>query len=128
MDAFIGEIRPFAFGYQPSGWIQCNGQILDLRQFQALGSLLGNTFGGNVQQNTFGVPNLQGVAVMGLGTGANPPLTPRTYATYAGSESVTLATQQMPAHTHAINVATPTQAQSGTMTAPPAPPPSRRVK
>jgi microcystin-dependent protein len=119
MDAFIGEIRPFAFGFQPSGWIQCNGQILNLMQYQALGSLLGNTFGGNLQQNTFGVPNLQGVAVMGLGTGTPPPLTPRTFAAYDGAESVTLTGSTMPAHTHALNVATPTQAQATTMTGTP---------
>lgn len=55
----IGMITLFAFNFTPMGWAQCQGQILNIAQYQALFALIGNTYGGN-GTTTFGLPNLQG--------------------------------------------------------------------
>ena len=44
---FLSEIRITAFGFAPRGWAQCNGQILQINQNQALAQLLGTTQGGD---------------------------------------------------------------------------------
>lgn len=96
-EPFIGEIRPFAFGYAPRYWAPCNGQILPIAQNQALFSILGTTYGGN-GVNTFGLPNLQGRVPMHPGGAANIPL-----GGAGGSESQALQVSEMPAHTHIVN-------------------------
>ena len=57
-DPFIGEIRLFGFNFAPTGWAQCNGQLLPIAQNTALFSLLGTTYGGD-GRTTFGLPDLQ---------------------------------------------------------------------
>ena len=58
-DPFVGEIRIFGFNFAPTGWAQCNGQLLPISQNTALFSLLGTNFGGD-GRTTFALPNLQG--------------------------------------------------------------------
>jgi len=57
MEAFLGEIILVAFSYAPNGWQKCQGQILQVNQYQALYSLIGNTYGGD-GSSTFKLPNL----------------------------------------------------------------------
>jgi microcystin-dependent protein len=64
MDAFVGEIRMFSFGFAPQGWAQCEGQILPISQNQALFSLIGPTYGGD-GVSTFALPDLQNRAPLG---------------------------------------------------------------
>ena len=100
-DPFIGEIRPVPYNFAPRGWAFCNGQILPINQNTALFSLIGTTFGGN-GQTTFALPDLRGRVPLGVGSG--PGLAPRTLGERAGSESVTLNVNEMPAHSHGVNV------------------------
>ncbi len=111
MDAYIGEIRAFPYTYVPQVWLRCDGSIQQVYSYQALYSLIGNTFGGNGTQ-TFGLPNLQGVAAMGAGTG--PGLTPRPWSSHGGTATVTLNNSELPSHTHTLHVhrAKPTTATS----------------
>ncbi|HEY0832745.1 MAG TPA: tail fiber protein [Azospirillum sp.] len=102
-DAFIGEIRGLAFNWTPYGWAVCDGGLMSTYQNQALWSIIGNQFGGNAQQQTFAMPNLQGFAVVHQGQG--PGLTARTYNHPFGSASVTLNETQMPTHTHTVTAA-----------------------
>ena len=67
MEAYIGEIRLFAFNFAPKGWAACQGQLLPIRQNQALFALLGTTYGGDGRE-TFGLPNLQGAVPLAQGT------------------------------------------------------------
>lgn len=60
-EPFLGEIRWVAFNFAPTGWLQCNGQLLPINQNQALFALLGNTYGGN-GSTTFALPDLRGRA------------------------------------------------------------------
>jgi microcystin-dependent protein len=66
MDYFLGLIQLFPFGFAPSYWALCNGQILNVQQNTALYSLIGNKFGGN-GSTTFALPNLTNTsAVAGM--------------------------------------------------------------
>ncbi|MDO9271261.1 MAG: tail fiber protein [Methylobacter sp.] len=100
MDAFIGEVRAFPYTYIPQGWLACNGSLQPIAQFQALYSLLGTTYGGDGRA-TFGLPNLQGRTVIGVGQG--PGLQNITKGQKLGAAQVALtSTNQLPTHNHAM--------------------------
>ncbi len=96
-EPFVAEIRIFGFNFAPKGWALCQGQLQPISQNTALFSLLGVSFGGD-GRTTFGLPNLQ--AVVPLGTGNGPGLTPRVIGEQSGTPSVTLLISELPAHTH----------------------------
>jgi microcystin-dependent protein len=85
------------FSYAPRGWLLCNGQQVAISQNQALFALLGTTFGGN-GTSTFGIPDARGRVMVGVGQA----MTGTTYnwGQVAGTEQVTMTTNQMPNHTH----------------------------
>ena len=60
--AYIGEIRPFA-GPLPKGWLPCEGQLVDVRDHQALFALIQYTYGGD--RLTFALPDLRGRVTAG---------------------------------------------------------------
>jgi len=98
MDAFIGEIRMFGGSFAPVGWNFCDGSLIAIDQNSALYSLLGTTYGGDGTTN-FALPDLRGRIPVHQGTDVNG----NTYVLgeRAGTESVTLISQQMPQHSHA---------------------------
>ena len=98
-DPFVAEIRIYPFNFAPRGWAFCNGQLLPISQNTALFSLLGTNYGGD-GRSTFGLPNLQGRAVMHPGQG--PGLSLRGLGETGGSDTVTLLQSQIPSHTHAL--------------------------
>lgn len=108
-DPFVAEIRIFGFNFAPTGWAQCNGQVLPISQNTALFSLLGTTYGGN-GQTTFALPDLQGSAPMHPGQGTGLSL--RDLGESAGAEFVTLLVSEIPIHTHQV------RATSGAATLP----------
>ena len=65
-EAFIGQMKIFAGNFAPRGWALCNGQILSIRENQALFSLLGTTYGGD-GRTTFALPDLRGRAPVHAG-------------------------------------------------------------
>ncbi|WNJ19942.1 tail fiber protein [Pontibacter sp. G13] len=99
VEAYIGEIRLFGGNYAPEGWALCNGQILAIQDNPALFSLLSNSYGGN-GTTTFGLPNLQGRAPVGSGTGVG--LSTRYLGQAYGSDFTVLTVDQLPAHTHVL--------------------------
>ena len=88
----------FAGNFAPNGWMFCEGQTLPISENDALFTLLGTTYGGDGQE-TFALPNLQSRVPMHQGTNAGQTF---SIAEAAGVESVTLTTQQIPVHTHAL--------------------------
>lgn len=101
MDPFVGQIQVFGCNFAPIQWAQCNGQILPIAQNTALFSLLGTFYGGNGTTN-FALPNLQGSSM--VHTGQGPGLSPISTGEVGGSYSVTLNTNNLPPHTHAVAV------------------------
>lgn len=98
-DPFIGEIALFGFNFNPRGWAFANGATLPISQNTALFSLLGVNYGGN-GTTTFQLPNFAGRA--GCAQGQGPGLTPRTVGETFGTNTVTLNSNQIPGHTHAL--------------------------
>jgi len=95
-EGFIGEIRMFAGGFAPQNWMQCNGQILSISQYQALYSILGIAYGGD-GTTTFALPNFNGRTPMHFGQG---PGQYHRIGESAGSSGVALTVDQIPAHSH----------------------------
>ena len=103
MDPFLGQLMLVPYNFAPRGWAFCNGQIMSIAQNTALFSLLGTTYGGN-GQTTFALPDLRGRVAVSAGQG--PGLQNYSLGEIAGSETVTLISSQMPAHTHLVGAST----------------------
>jgi microcystin-dependent protein len=95
---YIGEIRMFAGSFAPAGWAMCNGQLIPISENETLFNLIGTTYGGD-GESTFALPNLQSRVPLHQGTNAG---TTFQLAETGGVESVTLTTQQIPAHPHTL--------------------------
>lgn len=109
MDAFIGEVRAFAFGFTPEGWLPCYGQVVNGRQYQALYALIGNTYGGNPQQYTFALPNLQAMAPIGQGLGAGMSVARQMGKTYGTASETLSSSVYLPPHNHTVEAMVPVQ-------------------
>ena len=106
---YVGEIRMFAGNFAPAGWMFCDGTQLPISQNETLFQLIGTTYGGD-GQSTFNLPDLRGRVPVHQGTDPGTG-TNFTMGELAGVESVTLTTQQMPQHTHALMATTATGTQ-----------------
>jgi len=89
---YVGEIRMFGGNFPPNGWALCQGQILSIAENDVLFNLIGTTYGGN-GQSTFALPDLRGRIPVHTGPGF-------VVGQLAGTETVTLTTQQIPSHSH----------------------------
>lgn len=67
-DPFIGEIMMWGFDFAPVNYSKCDGQSLQISQYNALFSLLYNVFGGDAQ-TSFNLPDLRGRSPMHMGYG-----------------------------------------------------------
>jgi microcystin-dependent protein len=97
--AFTGEIRIFAGNFPPVGWAFCQGQLMPISENDALFQLIGTTYGGDGNE-TFGLPDLRGRTPLHAGTDSSG----YTYITgeMAGTETVTLTTNNLPVHKHLL--------------------------
>lgn len=103
MAAYVGEIRMFAGNFPPNGWMFCQGQTLPISENETLFQLIGTTYGGDGQE-TFNLPNLASRVPIHMGTG--PDGTTYQIGEPSGVEQVTLTTDQIPAHSHALTATT----------------------
>ena len=97
MEVFLGSICAFGFNYAPNQWATCQGQLVQIRQYTALYSLLGTQFGGD-GTTTFALPNLTGVSAVGQGAGY-------VVGQRGGNVNAVLAPNNMPSHNHVVTVA-----------------------
>jgi microcystin-dependent protein len=103
-DPFIAEIRMFGGNFAPSGWAFCEGQLLLINSNTALFALVGTAYGGD-GQTTLGLPDLRGrVPIHSGGGSAGAGLPPYGLGQKGGTETNTIEVNQMPAHTHSINI------------------------
>lgn len=88
----IGEIQLFAGTNVPTGWLPCDGQLLQVsRPTAALSGVLSNFYGGD-GFTTFALPDLRGRFAVGSTNG-------QPGAVY-GAEQGVLTLDQVPSHTH----------------------------
>lgn len=100
----------FAGSFAPRGWALCNGQVMAISQNSALFAILGTTFGGDGVTN-FKLPDYRSRLPLGMGNG--PGLSPVVQGELAGTENVTLITNQMPIHTHTATLPSNTLTSTG---------------
>jgi microcystin-dependent protein len=124
MEYYLGEILAFAFPRIPYGTEQCSGQLLTIQTNSALFALIGTFWGGNGTTN-FGIPNLCGRSMIGLGqphtnSGAIAGTLNWTIGNLYGTDTYQISQLQLPIHTHAAvftptydTPTTPTQAKNG---------------
>ncbi len=93
--ALPGFVAMFAGATTPTGWLLCDGSVLNIADFPVLGALLGATYGGD-GVTTFGVPDARGRLM--LGAGAGPGLTARARGDTGGDEAHT----DVATHTHTL--------------------------
>ena len=95
---FLGEIRLAGFSFAPVGWAFCDGRLLSITDNAALFDLIGTTYGGDGQTN-FALPDLRSRVPVHMGTLSTEGAAYVEGQT-GGVETVTLARQQLPTHTH----------------------------
>lgn len=109
VSAFLtGFIVPYGGSAAPTGWLLCDGSAVSRTTYSGLFTVIGTTFGAGDGSTTFNVPDLRGRVPAGvdsgagrLGSGVSPGFTgSATLGSAAGSQSDTLDTTKIPAHTH----------------------------
>lgn len=98
LSPMIGEVRATSFAFAPKGWKKCNGELLKPSDYPELFALIGNTYGGNVEEGTFALPNLCGRIPLGYGTA--PELSAYTIGQTGGEETIQITEDQLPSHSH----------------------------
>ena len=120
-----GVIMPYAGSTEPSGWLFCSGNAVSRTTYSGLFSVIGTTYGVGDNSTTFNLPDLQGRSIFGRdnmsGTTQNrinshSSMTGTTLGNTGGTQTHTLTTAQMPAHTHGLT--TSSDITSGSPTAP----------
>ena len=103
-EPYVGEIRMFAGSFPPVGWAFCDGQTMAVAENETLFNLIGTTYGGDGVE-TFALPDLRGRVPVHMGQG--PGLSQNNQiGDEFGAETVTLTTQQIPTHRHALQAST----------------------
>jgi len=105
-----GMVIPFAGSSAPTGFLLCGGQAVSRSTYATLFGIIGTTYGVGDGSSTFNLPDLQGRVVAGKddmsGSSANRltdqtgGLNGDTLGDTGGSETHTLTTAQLPAHSH----------------------------
>jgi len=103
MDAYLGEVRPFAGHSEPAGWAYCDGRKLKISEHEPLFSLIGNVYGGD-GVNDFALPNLAGRVP--IGAGHRPGGSAHALGARGGDDTVALQTSHIPAHIHRLQATT----------------------
>lgn len=101
-DVFLGSLMLVPYDFAPYGWAFCQGQLLLIQQYSALYSLLGTQYGGDGRTN-FALPNLPGCLV--VGAGAPSGMSVYEVGKSGGSPTVTLVSNTVPPHGHAVAAA-----------------------
>jgi microcystin-dependent protein len=102
---YIGQIVAVAFKTVPDNWVACDGRLLPIDGNAALFQLLGTRYGGNGQSN-FAVPNLNGRVL--IGQNQDPRLPLYAVGDTGGTETVSLLSRQIGAHSHGLQASSNT--------------------
>lgn len=114
-----GGLLAYGGSSAPSGYLLCDGSAVSRSTYAALFSTIGTTYGVGDGSTTFNLPDMRGRHAVGAGTGTGggasgsgaptggSTLTARAAGNWAGEETHTLTTAQMPTHTHTATVTDP---------------------
>lgn len=103
-DAYLGEIRWFPYNFCPRDWTYANGQTMQVSKYNALFSLLGNTYGGD-GVTTFGLPDLRGRVSIAPASGSG--LVNHVLGEKGGYDYVTSNYLQLPPYVVTASPSTP---------------------
>jgi microcystin-dependent protein len=93
----MGDIIVVGFNFCPRAYMDANGQLLAIAQYQSLFSLYGTTYGGD-GRTTFALPDLRSRVAVSRGAGPGLPI--YTQGERYGSETVTLNATNLATHNH----------------------------
>lgn len=93
----IGDLKQSIQSSDHNGWLICDGRSLPRVGYPELFAVIGTSFG-NIDENTFNLPDARGRVIGNTGTGAG--LSVRSIGQIVGEETHTLTISEMPGHTH----------------------------
>ena len=102
MDPFIGQIILWPGLWVPEGWALCDGTVVNISDYQALFSLIGNTYGGD-GRNNFALPDLRSKVPVGttaMNAGGQKTGAATATVNAVGTGSVPIGVNNLPSHTH----------------------------
>ena len=89
----VGTITMFGGSTAPTKWVLCDGRAISRTDYADLFQVIGTTYGSGNGSTTFNVPDMRDRFVVGAGSDYN-------LNSKGGTNSVTLSTGEIPAHTH----------------------------
>jgi len=100
-----GEVKMWATGTAPSGYLFCNGQSVSTTTYAALFAVIAYTYGGS--GGSFNVPDFSGRMPIGVnGT--------YTLASTGGAATTTISSSNLPSHTHSFSATTGSMSANAT--------------
>lgn len=98
----IGALMPYVGSTAPdSFWLICDGAAVSRTTYATLFAIVGTTYGSGNGSTTFNLPNLKGRTVVGYDSGQTEF---NALGKTGGEKTVTLATTQIPAHSHPVTI------------------------
>jgi microcystin-dependent protein len=107
-----GSIMSFAGSSAPTGYLLCDGAAISRSTYSTLFGVLATTYGSGDGSSTYNIPDLRGRVIAGqddMGGSSANRLTGLTGGVdgdvlggSGGAETHTLATSELPAHTHGV--------------------------
>jgi microcystin-dependent protein len=99
------SVIAYAGSSAPSGWLLCDGASISRSTYSTLYAAIGTTYG-SASESTFNVPDIEGRVIAGKEssdtrlTSGGSGINGGTLGSTGGTETHTLLTAEMPAHTH----------------------------
>ncbi len=107
---YVGEVIVVPYNFCPVNFLEANGALVAISEYDTLFTLYGTTYGGDGQV-TFAMPDLRGRLPIHAGTG--PGLSNYTLGQSGGAESITLNTTNLPSHSHSVLATNSTSDKTG---------------
>ena len=106
-----GTVSAFAGSAAPTGYLLCDGSLVNRTTYSALFAVIDETYGSGDGSTTFNLPDLRGRVVAGLGEsllGATADTLGEDNGLIADTKEHTLTEAEMPSHSHTANFQTGT--------------------
>jgi microcystin-dependent protein len=99
-DGSVGDVKMTACALPPTGWLACNGALVERAAYAALFAAIGTSYGAGDGASTFALPNMKGRVPVGLDTAQTEF---NTLGKAGGNKTHTLTISEMPNHAHNYN-------------------------